>query len=121
MPPARWKSASRAATLGTWPSGAGLSSGGAGGGASVTLPPSRCRTEVRHQVQFGGGGSRCSPPAEHLDADLLLGHLARVLAGDAALVEDEDPVRQRQDLVQLEGDEQDRAPAVTLLDESPVQ
>src|SRR5262249_23897174 len=58
------------------------------------------------------------PAAEHLETDLLLGHLARVLAGDLALVEDEDAVREREDLVQLERDQQDRPPLVALLDEA---
>ena len=39
---------------------------------------------------------------------------------DLALVDDEDPVGEREDLVELERDEQDRAALVALLDEPPV-
>ena len=59
--------------------------------------------------------------AEHLEPDLLLRHLARVLADDLALVDHEDPVREREDLVELERDEQDRAALVALGDEPPVE
>ena len=45
----------------------------------------------------------------------------RVLADDLALVDDEDAVGERQHLLELERDEQDRAPLVALLDEPPVQ
>ena len=44
----------------------------------------------------------------------------RVLADDLALVDDEDPVGEREDLLELEGDEEDRAALVPLLDEAPV-
>src|SRR4051812_35018962 len=64
---------------------------------------------------------RLAAPAEHLEADLLLGDVGAVLADDLTLVDDEDPVGEREDLVELERDEQDRAPFVTLLDEPPVQ
>ncbi len=44
----------------------------------------------------------------------------RVLRDDLALVHDEDPVRERQDLLELERDEEDRPAPVSLLDEPPV-
>src|SRR5579884_1229399 len=44
-----------------------------------------------------------------------------MLADDLALVEDEDPVGEREDLVELERDEQDRAALVALGDQPPVQ
>src|SRR5205823_12326629 len=66
---------------------------------------------------------------EHLEPDLLFRHLARVLADDLALVDDEDAVGERQDLLELERDEQDRAalvalrhqPAVKVLDGADVE
>ena len=42
------------------------------------------------------------------------------LADDLALVDDEDPVGEREDLLELERDEQDRAALVALLDQAPV-
>ena len=44
----------------------------------------------------------------------------RELADDLALVDDENPVGEREDLLELERDEQDPAPLVALLDEPPV-
>ena len=44
-----------------------------------------------------------------------------MLADDLPLVDDEDPVGEREDLVELERDEEDRAPLCALLDEPPVQ
>jgi hypothetical protein len=44
----------------------------------------------------------------------------RELADDLALVDDEDPVGEREDLLELERDEQDRAALVALLDEAAV-
>ena len=44
-----------------------------------------------------------------------------MLADDLALVDDEDAVRERQDLVQLERDEQDRSALVALGDEPAVE
>ena len=106
----------------------------------TTIPPARCQTSSREATVVGGAcpsSSGCGPccgasgslkrpappcaAAEHLEADLLFGRGARVLADDPALVDDEDPVGERQDLVQLERDEQDRATLVALLDEPPVE
>src|SRR5207253_1535127 len=58
--------------------------------------------------------------AGHGDPQLLFGHARRVLADDAALVDDEDPVGEREDLVELERDEQDGLALVALLDEAAV-
>ena len=44
----------------------------------------------------------------------------RELTDDLALVDDEDPVGEREDLLELERDEQDAPPLVALLDEPPV-
>ena len=55
--------------------------------------------------------------AGHRDAELLVRDVRPVLADDAALVDDEDPVGERQDLVQLERDEEDRPALVPLRDE----
>src|SRR5215211_8274590 len=56
-------------------------------------------------------------PAGHREAELLRGDVRPVLAYDPALVDDEDAVGERQDLFQLQRDEQDRAALVALLDE----
>ena len=71
------------------------------------------------------GRSLMPPPpaaaaARHQDAELLLGRGRRELADDLALVDDEDPVGEREDLLELERDEQDAAALVALLDEAPV-
>ncbi len=58
--------------------------------------------------------------AGHRDAELLLGRGRRELADDLALVHDEDPVGEREDLLELERDEQDRAALVALLDQPAV-
>ena len=44
-----------------------------------------------------------------------------MLADDLPFVEDEDPVREREDLVELERDEQDRPPPVALGDEPAME
>ena len=81
----------------------------------------RCwRVELRG---VGLGHSACLPDARaagHRDSERFLVHRRRVLADDLAFVHDEDPVRQRQDLVQLEGDEEHGTAAVSFLDEPAV-
>ena len=63
----------------------------------------------------------CLPAAaDHRDAELLLGDARRELAHDLALEDDEDPVGEREDLLELERDEQDAAALVALLDEPAV-
>src|SRR5215210_3512497 len=74
-------------------------------GASAREAPSSCRL---------------LSPACHGDPELFLGDAGRVLADDPALVDDEDTVRQRQDLLELERDEQDRPAFVTFFHESAV-
>ena len=63
---------------------------------------------------------RLLPAAEHLEADLLLARARRVLADDPSLVHDEDAVGQREHLVELERDEQDRVTRVALGDQPPM-
>src|SRR3954464_292472 len=63
---------------------------------------------------------RFAAAARHRDPELLLADIRRELADDLSLVDDEDAVRQRQDLLELGRDEQDRAAFVALLDEAPV-
>src|SRR5436190_1016194 len=89
-----------------------------GSRTSPRLPPTRSCRAARGETR-----SRRAPisfAAEHREPDLLLGDIGRELGHDLAFVEDEDPVGEGQDLVQLEGDEKDRASLVTLLDEAPV-
>ena len=101
----------------------------------TTIPPARCLSaslaavDPRRRRLLGGLGRHVAIlghaavllPAEHLEPDLLLGDLAGVLADDLALVQDEDPVGEREDLVELERDEQDRPALVALRDDPPVQ
>ena len=97
---------SRAATLGRVAAGVGgcrRRRGGAGGRGSLTRPPPSCAA------------------ADHRDAERLRVDVRRELADDLALVHDEDPVGERQDLLELERDEQDRAALVALGDEPAVQ
>src|SRR4029077_16127528 len=68
-------------------------------------------------------GSRNGLPAaraRHLDAQLVLADVRTVLRDDLAFVEDQGPVGQRNDLVQLERDEQLPRAVVPRLDEPPV-
>src|ERR1700751_1769272 len=59
--------------------------------------------------------------AEHLEAELLLRHLSRVIADDLAFVDEEAPVGEGEDLRELERDEQDRAALVALLHQPAVE
>ena len=112
-PPARWPSHILAASESAGSSSAGVGSGTrpASGGGRVSSG-GRCSL-IR--------GLRLAPAAEHLEPDLLLGHVGRVLAHDLALVHHQDPVRERQDLVELQRDQQDRAAFVALLHETAVE
>src|SRR5438477_12846603 len=65
-------------------------------------------------------GSCRLPPAGHRDPQLLLSRVRRVLADDLSLVDDEDPVGQRENLFELERDEQHTDARVALLDQPPV-
>src|SRR3954447_18120189 len=58
--------------------------------------------------------------ARHGEPELRLGRARGELADDLALVDHEDAVGERQDLLQLERDELDAAPGVALLDEAAV-
>ena len=68
------------------------------------------RRRFRSAVRVPGRRSSglLPPSARHCDTELLLGDVRRVLADDATLVDDEDPVGEREDLVELERDEQYR-------------
>ena len=101
------------------------------------MPPARCQTSQpaaspsgslrpapgdgrrRRRALGHAAASRLPPPVIAIPERLLVDR-RRVLADDLAFVHDEDPVRERQDLVQLERDEQHGAPLVALLDEPPV-
>ena len=61
-----------------------------------------------------------APAAGHREPELFLGRRRRELADDAALVDDEDAVGEREDLLELERDEEHRAAGVALLDEAAV-
>src|SRR4051794_11729794 len=61
-----------------------------------------------------------SPAAGHREAELFLGRRRRELADDPALVDDEDSVREREDLLELERDEEDGSAGVALLHEAAV-
>src|SRR3954447_4239492 len=69
---------------------------------------------------YGSRGGLFAPAARHREAQLLLRCGRRELADDASLVDDEDPVRQREDLLELERHEQDRPTGVPLLDQAAV-
>ena len=69
-----------------------------------------------------GHAASVFPPAPSISSPIcVLRDLAGVLAGDLALVDDEDPVGEREDLLELERDEQDRAALVALGDEAAVE
>ena len=119
IPPAFCQSASRCATLGapSW-----FCSGGA---RALRRQPRRRLLRVgpvEVRVARLGHAYRLLLPAaaDHRDAELLLAHGRRELADDPAVVHDEDPVGERQDLLELERLEQDRAALVALGDEPPV-
>src|SRR5207237_9337316 len=59
-------------------------------------------------------------PTGHGHAELLLGRGRRELAHDLAFDHDEDPVGQRDNLLELERDEQDSSTLVSLLDQAAV-
>jgi len=76
-----------------------------GGWGPLTLPSSRCFPAAA---------------ADHRDPELLLGDARRELAHDLALEHDEDPVGEREDLFELERDEQHASALVALPDEAAV-
>src|SRR5262249_12184560 len=121
MPPARWPSHIFPANV--IPGSSSLAGGSGtspGSGGRVGARPSS-PVLIRQPPVGRSRGLLLAPAAEHLEPDLLLAHVGRVLAHDLALVHDEDAIRQRHDLVQLERDQQDRAALVALLDEPGVQ
>src|SRR5689334_17074370 len=86
---------------------------GGGRAAASPLRRARSRRRSRHRLLF--------PAAEHLEADLFLRDLAGVRADDLAFVDDEDAIRERDHLVELERDQQDRAALVALGDQAPME
>ena len=77
-----------------------------------TFPPPSAGVDRRSR--------RLPARAGHRDAELVLGDARSELADDLALVEHEDPVGEREDLLELERDEQHCAALVPLLDEPAV-
>src|SRR4249919_1853591 len=82
------------------------------------MPPGRATRPGPSWARSRGGPFL---QADHLEADLLLRDGAFVPAHDLALVEDEDAIREREDLIELERHEQDRAPLVALVHEPAVE
>jgi len=60
------------------------------------------------------------PSAGHRDPQLLIRHVWPVLANDSPLVDDEDAVGERENLVELQRDQEDSPPLIALLDEALV-
>src|ERR1044071_7612385 len=90
------------------------------------IPPPRRYVAIRVATVEASAPSRSSGPtlitasAGHVQAEVLLGGLRRELGHDAALIDHQDAIRQRADLLHLERDEQHAAARVTLLDQPPV-
>src|ERR1051326_1869062 len=78
-------------------------------------PPLR----VRPRRAYASGSLRPAA-AGHREAELLFRRGRRELADDPPLVDDEDPVGERQDLPQAERDEEHGAARIALLDEPAV-
>ena len=106
----------------------------------TTIPPARCDSASRRRpcpaaCLRGSSGSLSSWAARRLAQAAVVSLPApsisspissSVASGPCSptippLVDDENPVGERDDLVELERDEQDGAPFVTFLDQSPVQ
>src|SRR3979490_490067 len=83
--------------------------------ASRRRPSCQCSVEPTHLRSL-----LPTPAAGHREAALFLGRGRRELAGDAALVDDEDAVGERQDLLELERDKEDGAACVPLLEQAAV-
>src|SRR5581483_11914746 len=82
--------------------------------------PPRPREGCAGPPRRSRGGFLPSPAAGHREAELLLGRGRRELADDATLVDHEDAVREGEDLLELQRDEEHRASRVALLDEAAV-
>src|SRR5262245_26544449 len=63
-------------------------------------------------------GGRVLHEAGHGDPELLLAHVRAVFPDDLTLVDHENAIREREDLIQLERDEQDATALVSLLHET---
>src|SRR5262249_44503309 len=86
-------------------------SGPVGGGGASSDSSSRSSSPMRLRDCL-------APAAGHREAELLLGRGRRELTRDPALVDHEDPIGEREDLFELERDEEDGASRVALLDET---
>src|SRR3954447_22448760 len=75
---------------------------------------------VRLRRAYASCGLALASAAGHREAELFLGGARRELADDLPLVDDEDAVGEREDLLELERDEEHGLPCVPLLDEPPV-
>src|SRR3954447_25788632 len=105
-PPPSPYAARRAADVWLPPSGPGSPASAAPAAvSSTTLTAASSRRNLR------------PPAARHRDAELLLRGIGRELAGDAALVDHDDPVGERANLLGLERHQQDAAAGVALGDE----
>ena len=80
----------------------------------ASAPPAVGGCSVKREPPHG------SRPARHRQAELLFARLRAVLADEPAFIDDENPVGKGADLVQLERDEENRFPRVTLLHEPTV-
>ena len=90
---------------------------------AAAAPPGRGPTDPaprRRLVEVAHAAACLRAAAGHRDPELLLGRVRRELADDLALVDHEDPVGEREHLLELERHEQHRAALVALLDEAPV-
>src|SRR4029453_5736835 len=93
---------------------------GAGGRAAPRRSSAECPVRAESSAPATRSCRVLALRAEHLHPDRLLARVGAVLADDLALIDDEDAVGERQDLNQLERDEQDRAALVAFLDEPTV-
>src|SRR5262249_12075363 len=82
--------------------------------------PARSRAPGREAGRDRSSRSLAPSRARHGDAELLFADVRRELAHELTLVNDEDAVREREDLVELERDEQNRSSGVALRDEAAV-
>src|SRR5579871_1878320 len=109
------------------PAGAASTSSSVGGsapGSSVMISlPAPAKPAPSLLVRLRGADASCrllAPAAGHGEPELFLGRGRRELADDPALVDHEDAIREREDLLELERDEEHRSAGVALLDETAV-
>src|SRR5919204_6564691 len=102
--------------------------------SGVTMPPARTYVDSRDATVASAGSSSGStltsrrrrrrafaaPAAGHGHAEVLLGGVRGQLGDDLALVDDQHPVAQRPDLLELQRHHQHRLARIALGDEPPV-